>query len=647
MTFRLRTWMLLAAAIILIPMVAILVQGYRYVEHAERDRVEAVLRAKSVELRANIERRLAIAVQTLEVLALSDEAQKQNWFGLHALAKSMAEDNPAFQAVSLVDAQNRLVFVSSTAFGPPGFNTSFVDLVNKVLTTGKANVSGPFKVPLSDHYLIAVSVPVKHESQIKFVLRMILRVVTLHELLSAEHFPKDWVATLVDSKGTVISRSNNVEAFIGKSAPQALLSAIATQDGHQYLYRGRTADGTPTTAFLQPVFDHDWWLNVAVPDTVLEALSRPLMLKTGALILMLILLSVAVNLGITQFLYLQTNALEQVVAAGKKLLDLPRPLRVTELAEVDRRFRAVSASEQTAQSALVTVTLENEEISNLYNFAPCGYHSLDAKGMVVHINQTELNWLGRQRDEVLGKSFTELITAASREAFKANYPRFLADGHIENLEYDMVRADGSVFPVAISAVLVRDASGQPIMSRSTMIDITERKEFERRLQALSNTDPLTGLANRRHFYELLNAELERSKRHGATFSLAMLDIDHFKRINDRFGHAMGDQVLKTLAEACRTELRQLDVMARFGGEEFVIFMPHTQLDPAVAVCERLREALQALSIDADKGQALRFTVSIGVAEQVLGETDIDAILMRADGALYEAKRLGRNQVRMG
>jgi diguanylate cyclase (GGDEF)-like protein len=166
------------------------------------------------------------------------------------------------------------------------------------------------------------------------------------------------------------------------------------------------------------------------------------------------------------------------------------------------------------------------------------------------------------------------------------------------------------------------------------------EELERR----AYTDDLTGLANRRRFLEQAEEELARVQRYGTALSLVMLDIDRFKQVNDHHGHKVGDLVLQHLAQVCRTVLRDVDVVGRIGGEEFAVLLPHTGCAAALDAAERLRAALAESRVALGDGRELLFTVSMGVATLCEGCTGIDALLIAADRALYQAKAGGRNRV---
>jgi len=167
----------------------------------------------------------------------------------------------------------------------------------------------------------------------------------------------------------------------------------------------------------------------------------------------------------------------------------------------------------------------------------------------------------------------------------------------------------------------------------------ERYEF------LAQTDPLTGCLNRRALVDELGAEIARARRYGLALSVLMIDLDHFKRVNDTRGHLTGDDVLKQVAQLLRAEVRAVDVVARYGGEEFVILLPETALPGATSFAERIRESVGTHAFVAD-GDPLSLTVSVGVATITGGEEgSSEEVLARADAALYRAKRDGRNLVR--
>lgn len=173
--------------------------------------------------------------------------------------------------------------------------------------------------------------------------------------------------------------------------------------------------------------------------------------------------------------------------------------------------------------------------------------------------------------------------------------------------------------------------------------LSELEEKNRELQELAYYDPLTGLPNRRFFFEHANLIFEEAKRYEKPLSLLVMDIDHFKKINDTYGHDVGDLILKTFANVLRGIVRQSDICARFGGEEFVVLLPNTNLEGAKVLAERIRTAT-AKNLVEHGSIVIVFTVSIGISQYRKGMQSIDELIKEADIALYRAKEGGRNRV---
>lgn len=169
-------------------------------------------------------------------------------------------------------------------------------------------------------------------------------------------------------------------------------------------------------------------------------------------------------------------------------------------------------------------------------------------------------------------------------------------------------------------------------------------ELQRELEREAHTDVLTGCVSRRHFLDVTRLELARSRRHSEEVSLLILDLDHFKTINDLHGHLVGDLVLQELVRICTAALRSEDTIGRLGGEEFSVLLPETGRDKAMEVATRLCDSVAAAEVRLDGEPSIRFTTSIGIATLTADDFSVSAMLDRADHALYEAKRTGRNRV---
>lgn len=208
--------------------------------------------------------------------------------------------------------------------------------------------------------------------------------------------------------------------------------------------------------------------------------------------------------------------------------------------------------------------------------------------------------------------------------------RVLAEYDIEELE----RLYNTVLE------LNRDYANAQLELAQTNLKLQQR---EAQITTLSLTDPLTGVGNRRRLEESLTREIGRAERVGGKLCMVMADLDHFKRVNDVHGHEAGDKVLVAFGDLLRLQTRPTDIVTRFGGEEFMVLMPHTSLEQALVVAERIRAALAGTLIEP---LPTSVTASCGVAEFAPGE-QADALLRRVDKALYEAKQSGRNRVVAG
>ena len=242
-------------------------------------------------------------------------------------------------------------------------------------------------------------------------------------------------------------------------------------------------------------------------------------------------------------------------------------------------------------------------------------------------------------------SFTELMRHACDSGAFA-LPADKLDAYVEwrvalvrggyEAPMDLQLANGKILRFQCKAL----PAGGRFLSYTEVTDLVRNAE---RLERLATTDEMTGICNRRHFLTLAETEWRRFQDDGAPFALLILDVDLFKSINDRFGHNVGDAVIRSVAAICQREKRDADILARIGGEEFVLLLPQTPRDEAVGFAEKLRQRVEAEPFVHD-GESLRLTISIGVAEAEAGMAEIGDIMKRADQALYDAKRGGRNRV---
>jgi diguanylate cyclase (GGDEF)-like protein len=228
-----------------------------------------------------------------------------------------------------------------------------------------------------------------------------------------------------------------------------------------------------------------------------------------------------------------------------------------------------------------------------------------------------------------------------RSMIDAAMKRMLESGEPYDVEY-RIHAPRTGQVKDIHSVAVYDPAQNAVFG--VLQDVTQQKNVERELERIVQTDTLTHVFSRRFFMELAERELANATRYGRELSVLMLDVDHFKAINDAHGHQAGDLVLRSLGQVFGDILREVDIVGRIGGEEFAVVLPETSVLRAYAVAERLRRSVEATSIALKHGLPIKITVSIGIAVASKSQENIDTMLARADQALYDAKHLGRNQV---
>ncbi|HVE79285.1 MAG TPA: diguanylate cyclase [Gemmatimonadaceae bacterium] len=210
-----------------------------------------------------------------------------------------------------------------------------------------------------------------------------------------------------------------------------------------------------------------------------------------------------------------------------------------------------------------------------------------------------------------------------------------------------LRTDDSELPLTQEDVEFADTVIKGAVAALQRAEVFQSTKAEKeQLATLATTDPLTQLPNRRALVDRLTLEVDRARRYGTVVTLLMVDLDHFKRVNDTYGHLAGDEVLREMAALLQEAARSVDMVARYGGEEFVVVVPETSLDGALAFAERLRERVEGQAFSTGGRTRVRLTASVGVAGfPAPGVESVDALFSRADAALYQAKAEGRNRVR--
>lgn len=302
----------------------------------------------------------------------------------------------------------------------------------------------------------------------------------------------------------------------------------------------------------------------------------------------------------------------------------------------------------------ITERIRNEEtlrrvkdmMSDAINFSPTFIWEIDAEGNYTHLQGIE-HILGFNERELLGMPRCSTLCQVKRCAECEVARHMNSREAVERLVVEARSKTGETTWLSTSAQPVFDQNGRYTGYRGVDVDVTEITEARQALEQIALHDPLTGLANRRKFQDRYELERQRQARLGLPLSLVLADVDHFKQVNDTWGHIAGDVCLKAVANVLVSHVRTIDLVARFGGEEFLILLADANAAEATLVAEKLRRALESKAIETGLAAQpiLHITASFGTTTLLPSETlALDAVIERADSAVYAAKHGGRNRV---
>ncbi|MFZ5589416.1 MAG: putative bifunctional diguanylate cyclase/phosphodiesterase [Pseudomonadota bacterium] len=311
--------------------------------------------------------------------------------------------------------------------------------------------------------------------------------------------------------------------------------------------------------------------------------------------------------------------------------------RAFQLSQQNASLRAEIADRIRAEQALreIAVALEN---------AVDGIARLDAEGRYSTVNKAYADIIGSTPEDLIGAEWSITVHPDDLGLAKAAYQRMRASGKSE-VEVRGLRKNGSVFYKHIVMVGTYDEQNKLIGHYCFMHDITQRKQAEARLEHLALYDPLTGLPNRKLLDDRLQQVLSEADREGHMVALLFIDLDHFKHINDSFGHGMGDRLLRAVADRFSAGLRAGDTIARLGGDEFAVVLPNIRhVDEVAGIVRKIQALLDApFTVD---GRDMHVSASIGITLYPLDEGDAESLIRNADTAMYHAKESGRNTFRL-
>lgn len=283
-------------------------------------------------------------------------------------------------------------------------------------------------------------------------------------------------------------------------------------------------------------------------------------------------------------------------------------------------------------------------IQNAIDMLPSPIFIKDRDCRYIACNRAFEDYIGLPSSKIVGSTVHDIAPAEFAAIYEKADRELMAQGGSQNYEANVRYADGSYHHVIFFKSVLYDAEGNVDGISGVMFDITERKRLENELARAAREDFLTGALNLRMFYDLANQEFSRLKRSGEALSLLVFDLDHFKKINDTLGHDAGDSALRQFVQAVKRNLREQDIFARTGGDEFRLLLPGTPPSGAISLAERIRSEVNQVSISAPNG-SITLSMSAGLSSSRADDKDIDDIVRRADAALYQAKAAGRDSVK--
>lgn len=267
----------------------------------------------------------------------------------------------------------------------------------------------------------------------------------------------------------------------------------------------------------------------------------------------------------------------------------------------------------------------------------------DNQGRYLGCNKAYEEYTGLKRENILGKDVFSVFEEEAAAIFHRSDQELLNNPGIQIYETPVTREYQGTRFVKFQKATFLDEQGRVAGLIGAIIDITEQKELEQKLKKLASYDDLTDIYNRREGRKQLKKLARYCNRKQRPLTVMLIDLDNFKSINDRYGHDSGDRILKKAAKCLSQHSRANDVLCRYGGEEFLIVLPETDIEEALGIAERHRQALSQLSIEVGNHKTLHITASFGISEMDLNTSE-QQLLKQADVALYKAKGLGKNRI---
>ncbi|WP_072818809.1 sensor domain-containing diguanylate cyclase [Modicisalibacter ilicicola] len=550
-----------------------------------------------------------------------------------------------FDGLVVIDDQGSVVADWPRVEGRQGLDTTQSEFFEFQRQVGRPHVSEPFFGRASRTPLTLLSVPLlDDEGRFAGVVGGVAKVMegTLFDKLRRIRIGHQGYAAVMTASGKVLVHPN--QELILQAVPSAQQYPLLDMalSGWQGTAVGQLLDGRMALQAYRQVWSANWIVGVMVPQSQafapLQWFVRNLWLVgsvTVAVMLLLLWWLLRVALAPLDRLERQIGDVGQ---GKRERVELDT--RIIELQKVAETFNRVLERKHQAES---TMLARQAFLDAVLNSSPAGMFVYGLDGGLRYANPAMCRLTGYDYKVLQQQGHTAYIHAEDQQDVSDHWKDTLASGRDFQRQYRYITASGETIWVESHASMVRLPSGRPIGFVGTFKDITQKREMEMLQRWEAEHDPLTGLLNRRGFERRLEEALVDRLKGGTLSTLILFDLDHFKPINDEGGHALGDVMLKRIAELISHKVRKSDHVARYGGDEFALLLTGCDLDHARRTAEALREAVQESSVE-HEGKRYRVTLSLGVTALRADDDHIDLPMQRADQASYQAKAQGRNVI---
>lgn len=604
---------------------AILYVSYR-IERAQLER-DTTQTARA--LTQAVDAELLKAQTAAQALATSEHLVSKDFFAFYAQATKLLQQTEIGNNVVLSDATGQQLLNTIRPFSSPLSRHGNPAQLRRVFATGKPVISDIYIGGVLRRPIISIDVPVLNaDGRVVYDLSIGLLPERLGRIAFAQRLPPDWVVAIIDTQGIIASRTHAASSFVGKKATPLLLRRMA--EVAEGMVETNTLEGIPISAVFSRSSTTKWTVAIGIPTQQFTAELRHRFLMLMAAVMTLLLAGVFTASLLAGRIARSIRAL----IAPATALGSGAPVTVPHIPL--KEAAEVGSAIMVASNLLALHTLA----ANVYRNISEGVFATDPDGTIVSVNPAYCSMTGYAAEELIGAN-PRIIKSDRHDA---DFYRGIWDaisqqdywrGEIWNR-----RKNGSLFLSSETITAMRDDTGRIQHYVGVIRDITEAKEAAESIRHQAYHDPMTGLPNRSLFMERLQQAIVRAHRNKMVMAVLFIDLDHFKEINDQFGHKIGDDLLKIAAARLTACVRESDTVARLGGDEFTAILNdiHGKEDVARVAHKMLEEMARPFAIEKHE---LLISASIGVAIYPADGSCVTALLKAADEAMYEAKRGGR------